>query len=525
VFAEYDRTSSPGCALAIYRNGEIAYSRGYGMANLEHAIAITPRSVFDIGSTSKQFTAASIVLLALDGKLSIDDDVRKYLPELPAYQRPITIRMLLNHTSGLRDYLTLMYLQGVSFDGVTTDRDAYDVIVRQRAVNFDPGSEWLYSNSGFFLLSQIVKRVSGKTLAEFARERIFAPLGMTNTHFHDNHTLIVPLRATGYDPHDGGGFQIGMSGFEQTGDGAVMTTVQDLLRWDENFYKPTVGGERMLQELQTVGKLNDGKALQYALGLFVDEYRGLRRVSHGGAWAGYRAELMRFPTAHTSVTCLCNLGSSNPTSLAERVANVVLKDRLSPERAVAAAPGGNGNTTPAVALAPAQLQRLAGAYRTTTGATRTLTLVDGRLVADIAGRTPLIARDSLTFALEGVPVVLRFEMANGRVSRMMEEISGNTRNYDPFTPVSLTSTELAAYAGTFYAPELDHDLVVTATDSTLVLRPARGADSTVLRPTTRDAFAGTQGIAVTFTRDKRGAPTKMSVDAGRVRGITADRKR
>src|SRR6185503_13261523 len=165
-------------------------------------------SVFDIGSTSKQFTATSIVLLAQDGKLALDDDVRKYIPEMPQYQRPITIRMLLNHTSGVRDYLTLMELRGVNVDGVTTDRDALDLIVRQNATNFEPGSEYLYSNSGYFLLSQIVKRVSGMTLARFARQRVFEPLGMRDTHIHDDHTLIVPLRATGYSPRDSGGFRI-----------------------------------------------------------------------------------------------------------------------------------------------------------------------------------------------------------------------------------------------------------------------------------------------------------------------------
>lgn len=168
VFVALDRSNSPGCALAIYRDGAIAYTRGYGMANLEHAIAITPQTVFDIGSTSKQFAAAAMVLLAQDGKLSIDDEVRRYIPELPAYQKPVTIRHLLNHTSGLRDYLTLMQLHGTDFAGVTGDQEALDLIVRQQALNFEPGSEFLYSNSGFFLLSQIVKRVSGKTLAQFA---------------------------------------------------------------------------------------------------------------------------------------------------------------------------------------------------------------------------------------------------------------------------------------------------------------------------------------------------------------------
>ncbi|MGH9750406.1 MAG: serine hydrolase domain-containing protein, partial [Candidatus Polarisedimenticolia bacterium] len=351
VFAPFDRTGSPGCALGVVRDGRLIQARGYGMANLEHGVPITPTTVFDIGSTSKQFAAASIVLLALDGKLSLDDDIRRHLPGIPAYRRPITIRHMLNHTSGLRDYLELMGLTGVNFDGVATAEDALAILVRQRDTNFPPGDEYLYCNSGFFLLSEIVRRVSGKTLREFARERIFEPLEMRQTHFHDDHTMIVPRRATGYAPVDGGGFRIDMSGFEQTGDGSVLTTVEDLARWDRNFYDPKVGGRAMLDALHTRGRLNDGGTIDYALGLVVDEYRGLKRVSHGGSWAGYRAQLMRFPDERFSVICLCNLSTSNPTALARRVADIHLADRftkppeggsMSPAALAAAAPAPPG---------------------------------------------------------------------------------------------------------------------------------------------------------------------------------------
>lgn len=358
VFAPVDRTSSPGCALAVYRDGAIVYARGYGMANLEHGIAISPRTVFDIGSTSKQFTAAAIALLAQDGKLSIDDDVRRFVPELPAYERPITLRMLLNHTSGIRDYLTLFALRGVDFDGITGDAEALDAIVRQRQVNFPPGSEFLYSNSGYFLLSQVVKRVTGQTLAQFLAARVFEALGMHDTHMHDDHTRIVRARATGYDPRasHAGAFAIAMSGFEQTGDGAVYTTVEDLLRWDRNFYQPAVGGPRLLDDLHTAGRLGNGTVLEYALGLFVREYRGVRNVRHGGSWAGYRAELSRFPTERTSVACLCNLGSLNPSQLADRVADVVLAGRLGEARPPAPPPG---MTAPPAAVAPVRLDSVA----------------------------------------------------------------------------------------------------------------------------------------------------------------------
>src|SRR5229473_111794 len=321
IFVDLTKEGSPGCALGVYRDGKIIYAKGYGLANIEENVPINPQSVFDIGSTSKQFTAASILLLEKQGKLAVTDDVRKYLPELPDYGQKISILQLLNHTSGLRDYLALMELAGINTDSVTTDEDALALINRQRALNFAPGSDWLYSNTGFFLISVIVKRVSGKTLREFAAENIFTPLEMTHTQFRDDHASLIANRALAYDEREKkDGYTLNVSYFEQTGDGAVHTSVEDLLKWDENFYSPRIGGKEFLGEIQERGKLNDGKVLDYAKGLRLQDYRGLHTVSHGGAWGGYRAELLRFPEQHFSVACLCNVGDAGPTRRAQQVA-------------------------------------------------------------------------------------------------------------------------------------------------------------------------------------------------------------
>jgi CubicO group peptidase (beta-lactamase class C family) len=333
IFADLARAGSPGCALGVYRDGKTVYAKGYGLANLEQNLAITPESVFDIGSTSKQFTAASILLLEQQQKLSVHDDIRNYIPELPDYGQKISILQLLNHTSGLRDYLTVMDLAGINTDSVTTDEDALQMIVRQKALNFAPGSEWLYSNTGFFLLSVIVKRVSGKTLREFAAENIFTPLEMSHTQYRDDHTSLIADRAMAYDAKEKGGYQLDVSYFEQTGDGAVHTSVEDLLRWDENFYSGQIGGKDFLSAIQEQGRLSSGKVLDYAKGLFIEDYRGLRTVSHGGAWGGYRAELLRFPEQHFSVACLCNLGSVNPSNRAHRVADIYLANVMKPKEA------------------------------------------------------------------------------------------------------------------------------------------------------------------------------------------------
>jgi CubicO group peptidase (beta-lactamase class C family) len=431
LFAQWNRTDSPGCALGVYRDAHIEYAHGYGMANLELGVALSPQSVFDIGSTSKQFTAMSVMLLAREGKLSLDDDIRKYIPELPSYGKTITIRHILTHTSGIRDYLTLWGLAGVDDADLTTDQDALDLIARQRELNFAPGEQWLYSNSGFFLASVIVKRVSGKTLAEFAEERIFAPLGMTHTRFNDDHMSIVPNRATGYAPRDSGGWATAMSNFEQTGDGAVQTSIEDLQRWDENFYTGRVGGTEVLAAMQKRAVLNNAKQQTYALGLVVDSYRGLHTVSHGGSWAGYRAELLRFPEQHLSVACLCNLARTNPSQLARRVAEVYLGDRMTPsaEASVIATGRGSSNVMSG-SWSPSltDLARYAGRFESPElETTYTLSVDQGKLMLNRRRSPPVALTPTLTDTFTAEGITYHFVREKGRVAGFVVD-AGRTKN-------------------------------------------------------------------------------------------------
>ena len=379
VFSDLTKSGSPGCALGVYRDGKIIYAKGYGLANIEENVAITPQSVFDIGSTSKQFTAASILLLEKQGKLSVNDDVRKYVPELPNYGEKISILQLMNHTSGLRDYLTLMQLAGIHTDSVTTDADALALITRQRALNFTPGSDWLYSNTGFFLLSTIVQRASGKTLRAFATENIFAPLEMTHTQYRDSHASLVPNRAMAYDEQqDQSGYTLNVSYFEQTGDGAVHTSVEDLLKWDENFYSPRVGGKEFLAELQEPGKLDNGKVLDYARGLRLQDYRGLHTVSHGGSWGGYRAELLRFPDQHFSVACLCNVSNAGAGRRARQVADIYLGNLMKPRESKPKESDSREKTETAVSVG--ELKNYSGEYWSEElGVAYRLGVADGRI--------------------------------------------------------------------------------------------------------------------------------------------------
>ena len=332
IFAEWDKPDSPGCAVGVLQNGRFIYQRGYGMANLDYDIPNAPEMVYYVGSDSKQFTAASIALLVLDGKISLEDDIRKYFPEMPDYGSPITVNHLIHHTSGIRDVYGIMSIAGLRMEDVFSDSEAVALIARQKALNFKPGDAYLYSNSGYFLLAQLVRRVTGKSLREFADERIFRPLGMTHTHFHDDPGHIMKKRAMSYEPDGHGGYRISyLQNFDKIGAGGLYTNLDDLRKWDENFYTHQLGGDALQKLIHTRGVLNSGDTIPYAFGNNVASYRGLRTVEHGGALMGYKAHVYRFPDQHFTVLETCNLGSINPGPLAQAVAEVYLGDKMGPK--------------------------------------------------------------------------------------------------------------------------------------------------------------------------------------------------
>lgn len=330
IFQAFDNTRSPGCAVGVLEEGRVAFARGYGMANLDHGLAITPTSIFRTGSVSKQFTAAVVVLLAREGNFSLDDPIRTYLPELPALYQPITLRHLLHHTSGIRDYLELMEMKGVGDEATYGEEDVVELLARQEGLNFPPGSAYRYSNSGYVLLSRIVHRATGQTLREQAQRLLFGPLGMTHTHFHDDHREVVPERATGYNSAGESPFFVDQTTLDIVGDGGVFTSIEDMARWMANFWTLEVGGPEWLTAMETRGVLASGDSLDYALGLTHGVQRGLATVGHGGAFVGYRAATLRYPAEGGAVMILCNYARVNPTALAQGVGAVWLEDRMGP---------------------------------------------------------------------------------------------------------------------------------------------------------------------------------------------------
>lgn len=512
VFARFT-ASTPGCALLVRRAGFSVYGRGYGLASLELGVPISTATVFDIGSTSKQFTAASVALLALEGKLSLDDDIRKYVPELPDLGARVTLRHLLTHTSGWRDYIDIMSLEGWDERDRTTDDDALNALRRQRALNFAPGSEFRYSNTGYFLMSLVVRRVTGQSLADFAQHRLFEPLGMHDTRYLTDSRTVVPKKATAYAPADSGRWSVEMSNWEQTGDGAVQTTVEDLAKWDANLGSGTLGGRGLLDLLHGTTHLTDGAPVGYGLGLMVDEYHGHRRVHHGGAWAGYRAMTMRFPSDSLSVLLTCNAGDANTMLLATRVADVLL-----PPEPVLASGASHVASPSAASLAP-----MAGIfYDSETAQALILHVRDDSLVSGLGRGVALLPLGDNRFRHPLSGSELRFEQPVRGAGRWVRPVTdGHPTVYERMEPTP-NPLRLSDYAGTYASDEAGATWTVVVRDSTLVVRPRRGDDA-VLRPMFRDAFLGDGFLR--FERDAAGRPVAVTVTTRGVHGLRLTRVR
>ncbi len=511
IFADWNTRETPGCAVGVSRSGKPIFERAYGMANLEYDVPNTPTTIFEAGSVSKQFTAAAVALLEQQGKLSLDDQVSKYIPELPDYDTPVTIRHMLNHTSGLRDWGTVALATGWP-RGTRTHTHAHvlDIVSRQQSLNYTPGAEYLYSNTGYNLAAIIVARVSGMSFAEFTRKNLFEPLGMTHTQWRDDYSRIVKNRATAYGRGRQGGWGLDMPFEDVHGNGGLLTTVGDLLKWNENFVQPRVGGVNFVRRLQQKGRLNNGREISYALGLVVGTYRGVPEVSHTGATAGYRAFLGRYPDQQLSVAVLCNGGNANP-SLGQRVADIFLGRAAQLATRQAGEPG--------TALPSEQIAEKVGVYRNlVTNEPLRLVVRDGKLRVDNGpeltpqSRTTFVAPNgnvgTFEFGANGRPAILR--MAVG---------SGDTLNYlltESWTP---KAAELRTYVGAFSSDEAETSFDVVLEEEKLFLR-GRYDRKIELVPAYRHAFTTSQGPGVViFRRDARGRVTTMSFGMGRVRDL------
>lgn len=518
LFAKWDTRVSPGAALAIIKDGKIIYKRGYGMANLEHNIPITTTSVFRIGSTSKQFTAACIAILSLQEKIDLDDDIRKYITEIPKYQKPIKVRNLIHHTSGLRNYTSLLPMSGYRSDvDSPTIEETIEMLARQKGLDFSPGEEYLYSNSGYFLMSVIVERASGKSLNDFAQEHIFEPLGMKNTHFHDDFQMIVRNRADGYSPR-GDGYRINMTNWDHVGDGGIYTTVEDFYLWDQAFYNNTLGKE-FVELVRTPGVLNNGQKQDYAFGLRIGNYRGLKTVGHGGSWVGFRSAVIRFPEQKFSVICLANLSTMNPSSLCKQVADIYLADQFKeePEREA---------REPKKEIAPISLQqeelenRKGNYFDEKSGTWINVSVEGDKLKANIGGRDYILSPVKRTKfqAIKTRPdISLDFSAeAEGQAQSVKLIMRGREGIFLSKMPeiAPLSSRQLKEYAGDYYCGELDTTYRLSAKEGTLIFEHRNARPETPLKAMTLDMFVWGR-YTIEFMRKNQKDITEFKLRSGR----------
>lgn len=363
IVRELTPTAGPGCAVGAFRDGQIVYSKHHGQAHMEHDVPLHEGSRIYVGSVSKQFVAAAVALAAQEGYLSLDDDIRTYIPELPEYPRTITPRHLVHHTSGIMDLYTLQDVAGHYIEDVFPDEDALRLIAGHTDLEFVPGDEYLYSNGAYFLQAILIERATGLSLREFTDSYVFTPLGMNDTHFHDDRTEVVPHRAMSYRLVDGQWRNAYFHNFERVGPGGLKTTLDDLLKWDQNFYEMTLGGPNFVEQLHEVGVLNDGSRTDYAFGLRIAEHNGLRTVGHGGSFHGFRAHLVRYPDHHFSVAVQCNYDHAQPSVIARRIAEAFLGQEMNPA-----------------------LEPFVGTYHTDLGATYSIELIHGALYLTREGR-------------------------------------------------------------------------------------------------------------------------------------------
>lgn len=524
IFSAFNRTDSPGCAVAVYQNGELTLSRAYGMADLQQRIGNSTDTVFHIASVSKQFTAHAINLLVHDGALALDDKVRHFIPQLPAVAKDITLRQLLYHTSGLRDELELLWMAGWRDEGdVKTLSDVLNLVQRQQRLNNSPGATHLYINTGYTLLAEVVRRVSGQSLRDFARERIFRPLAMHNTQFVDDSSLIVGNRAVPYQAHADGGFRMSQRRFDYVGAMGLHTTVEDLAKWERNLLKGSIGGAATVTRMSQAGRLPNGTSFGYGMGMHVGTHRGVPMLHHDGVDSGFRSTFVRFPEQKVSVATLCNHQAANTALLSRQVAEIFLASALQPAAPPAASPE-------QVTANLEEPDRYTGWFvNETNGIVREVRLEEGRLQFSWGkGKVELLPIGPGRFRRGSVPGETRIKLnATGHPTQMI--VSFESGDDDVYTylgrePFRAPAGYLARFEGSYFSPELDAGWRAVVKDDNIVLEVPRNGDL-VLRPLGQDRFGSTSpfGFFLEFTRSQQGNIEGFLVSNPRVKALRFQR--
>ncbi|MEQ1765114.1 MAG: serine hydrolase domain-containing protein [Pyrinomonadaceae bacterium] len=492
---------APGCALGVSLNGETVFEKAFGLAEMEHNIPNTEKTIFESGSVAKQFTAAALVLLQQDGKLKIDDDVRKYIPELPEYGKPVTIRHILTHTAGLRDWGSVMQLTGAGRGNrVITQELALDVISRQKYLDFVPGAEYSYSNSGYQLAAIIVERVSGQKFGDFTRDRLFKPLGMNNSSWRDDYQRLVPGRAQGYSKNGPNApWQLNMPFMNVIGNGGMLTTVGDWLKWNAALDAKTFG-EPFVAAMETQGILNDGRKISYALGLDAGNYKGIKEVTHSGGTAGYQTYLARFPEKKVSVAALCNGFPPSSGDVVYSVVNEIFGPFPEPAK------------IDSVAVAEDQVKKYAGVWRNDVTRNANMIALDkgelkinGGALKPAADGSFMLGERKMRFK-DGSPVTAAIANPDGSFTRLTM--------VSEWKPVA---ADLSEIVGDWYSEEAQATFTVALEGDKAFIKQ-RPSTKMPLQPLYKDHF-GAQGFIVWVTRDSSGKIDRLHVGGSRMRDM------
>ncbi|XLP05870.1 serine hydrolase domain-containing protein [Alteromonas marina] len=525
LFTQFDDINKPGASVAVLQDGEIIFSKGYGSANLEYDIPVTPETMFHVASVSKQFTVFAILLLAEEGKLNFDDDIRQYIPEVPDFGHTITLRHLASHTSGMRDQWNLLRMAGWRLDDVITTEHVLKMVAKQKELNFKPGEEYLYSNTGFTLLAEVVARVSGKSFAQFTQERLFTPLSMSNSLFYDDHQKIVSNRAYSYE-RNGNGYKKSVLNFSNVGATSLFTTAEDLLKWSANFTEPTVGSPAIIEQMNTLASLNNGETFGGAYGQFISHYKGTEYIQHSGGDAGFRSYLARFPKQNLAIAILNNGADARPWELALQIADRFLKkDPPPPQNAIANAfleSISPKQISDSIELDEETLNAYVGHYWYEPEAySREIYLENGKLMYsrgqdDVSVLAPISEN---TFKMLNVEGEIYVKFTEGDEKQLMTVQVDNVDTYVSvgYTPVKITKTWLSQYAGSYFSPELSSTYHFSPENKQLKISHHRLSDH-YIAPVKGDFFSSQVGD-ILFERDFHGEVNGFRISNGRVRNL------
>jgi CubicO group peptidase (beta-lactamase class C family) len=532
-------TDGPGCAVAVLKDGKLVFKKGYGIANLDYGVPITPSTAFNIASVSKQFTAACVLLLSRDGKLSLDDEVHKYITELPDYGHPITINNLIHHTSGIRSSDILKVFSGRRDEDFNDNKETLNLIIRNRELNFIPGEEFSYSNSGYLLLAEIVKRVSGKSLAEFAEDIIFQPLGMSSTAYHDDRHEIIKNRAAGYANSDKGWKLKDSINDTEIGANNLFSTVEDLVKWEQNFFDQKVGGVGFTEQMQTCGLLNSGYATNYAFGLFIGESKGLKTVNHQGGAGGFTAFILRFPEQRFSAICLSNSENRDlPGDICWDIANIFLANAYKKqlEKVVNADTILNNKEPRIVSIEPFLLDSYVGKYRMDkAGVVLTITKKGGCLTTQFPGQPApfeiVPESDSVFFLKEAPSVKHTFRKGSDCKIDQIVIRDINDEGEDVLNRIEdqlFSIEQLKDFIGDYYCEDMGVTYTVLLKENELFIRTPIVDESFCEKwgLTGQDTLTYCGGdtfsfsvMPVNFKRDNTGKVIAFTLDTGRVNNL------